>query len=375
MRKVFMKALLPIPYLFTACVFIAACGGNAPKSSEATSSTLDAQLPATPHLDFAKIKNGACTPHSRTNKSLWVYGYNFRPATDAVLYLRFGTLKDPGVVNPTAIDDSDVTCSPFGISFENFTDGGACIAWDDRYLPSGKCGVQVYKSEPGDPFRPDAGGTSNIKVVVDGSGQHTAVSTGGPNPTSPTCPGGPLAGNGHGSCTPLVLNFGNEPVAFLGHGVDFDFFGDATPSLADWVTPQSGFLALAEPDGRIKRGSQLFGSQTRLQDGSLATQGFAALAQYDANGDGVVDAKDAVFGRLVVWFDKNSDGTSQAGEVVGIGSLGVRSLRLDHKDVTPSPASRKGFVGLESTFEYARADGSLAVGKLADVFFPIKDAR
>lgn len=46
---------------------------------------------------------------------------------------------------------------------------------------------------------------------------------------------------------------------------------------------------------------ELFGDATPLADGTYATNGFAALAQYDANGDGVIDARDPIFARLALW--------------------------------------------------------------------------
>lgn len=63
-----------------------------------------------------------------------------------------------------------------------------------------------------------------------------------------------------------------------------------------------GLLAIdLNHDGKINNGSELLGNSTRLADGSLARDGWQALAQYDDNADGIIDAKDAVFNDLRVW--------------------------------------------------------------------------
>ena len=68
----------------------------------------------------------------------------------------------------------------------------------------------------------------------------------------------------------------------------------------------------------MKDGSELFGTSTLLADGKRAENGFDALAQYDENQDGRIDAQDAVFSRLTVWQDVNSDGVSQKDELFSI---------------------------------------------------------
>lgn len=100
---------------------------------------------------------------------------------------------------------------------------------------------------------------------------------------------------------PLVLDLdgdGIETVSVNGSGVYFDgnnnFFGSKT----GWLSGDDGFLALDKnANGLIDDISELFGD--------VGLSGFAELALYDLNNDGVIDAQDAVYSELKVWRDRH----------------------------------------------------------------------
>ena len=115
-------------------------------------------------------------------------------------------------------------------------------------------------------------------------------------------------------------------------------------------------------NGLIDDGGELFGSGTLLADGSHASDGFAALAEMDANADGVIDTRDASFKSLAVWVDANSDGQTQAGELKGLDALGISAL---HLAATATLSLDNGnLIGLKS--RYDTADG--VSHELADVW-------
>ncbi len=117
-----------------------------------------------------------------------------------------------------------------------------------------------------------------------------------------------------------------------------------------------------DQDGVIDDGTELFGSATKLADGTRANEGFQALAALDSNRDGRVDAQDAAFSELRVWVDDNSDGKTDAGELKTLKDVGVASLLVD-----PSKSDRMdngNLIGLLASYE--TTDGRRA--ELADVW-------
>ena len=132
--------------------------------------------------------------------------------------------------------------------------------------------------------------------------------------------------------SPLVLDLNGDGVQTLGieQGVQFDLLATGTSQSVGWIDSHDGLLTLdLNGDGLINSGAELLGTSTLLADGSFAKDGWDALRQYDANHDGQIDAADAVFNKLNVWVDADTDGTTDTGELKSLADLGIASISLN----------------------------------------------
>jgi len=163
----------------------------------------------------------------------------------------------------------------------------------------------------------------------------------------------------------LVLDLDGDGVETrsLAEGTRFDLDADGQLDRTGWSSPDDGLLVRdLNGDGQINDGTELFGAATRLPDGSVARDGFEALASLDSNADGAVNATDPAFAELRVWQDRDSNGLASADELKTLDDLSITSL-----GVRPSAelrADQGNMVGLVSTYD--SADGSR---ELADVWF------
>jgi hypothetical protein len=168
------------------------------------------------------------------------------------------------------------------------------------------------------------------------------------------------------TATPIVLDLtgaGIHTTSASTAGVDFDITGTGKTDTVGWTTGGEGFLAMdLNHDGRINSGTELFGSGTVLANGQRAANGYQAMAQYDSNGDGLLDARDTHFKDLQVWVDANHDGKTEGGELKSLGDLGIVSLDLH--GLVSHTADNGNTIGLTSS--YTTASG--ATHEMADVW-------
>jgi hypothetical protein len=140
--------------------------------------------------------------------------------------------------------------------------------------------------------------------------------------------------------SPIIIDTKGEGfhLTDVAHGVKFAMVPGKPAAQVAWTDPnyRNGFLALdRNGDGKINDGGELFGNMT-AQPPSNTPNGFLALAVYDrpangGNGNGFIDAGDAIYDKLRVWVDSNHNGISEPGELHTLKELGIARIDLSYK--------------------------------------------
>jgi len=165
-------------------------------------------------------------------------------------------------------------------------------------------------------------------------------------------------------------------------GVLFDLSGTGGPVQIGWTQRGSHNALLAldrNRDRRITSGRELFGNFTS-QPFSDNPNGYLALAEFDkpangGNGDGLIDQRDAVFKRLLLWIDENHDGISQPNEVHDLPELGVYSISLRYTETRRQDRFGNWFRYRGIINPEGRTEGDHVDRVIYDVFFTHLDAN
>jgi len=105
------------------------------------------------------------------------------------------------------------------------------------------------------------------------------------------------------SSSPIVIDWDASGISLTSaeNGRVWTFFPDEPPVHTAWIDPVStnAFLVLdRNGNGEIDDGTEMFGNVSPQPDTGVEKNGFAALALFDENHDGVIDARDPVFADL-----------------------------------------------------------------------------
>lgn len=184
------------------------------------------------------------------------------------------------------------------------------------------------------------------------------------DPGAPSTGGGGLGaaaanmGEGNHEISPLVLDItgtGINLTALSSSAPYFDLTADGFARKTGWIGEGTGLLCLDHNgNGTIDDITELFGSAT--------VDGFTVLRQFDANGDGRLDASDPQFANLRVWVD-NGDAASGAGEFYTLAQLGIVSIDLADTAVSQTIAGNT----IRQISIFTLADG--ATHTIADAWF------
>ncbi len=209
----------------------------------------------------------------------------------------------------------------------------------------------------------NVGNNDNIDSDVNGDGRSKANVT---NTDVTFLESGESDMSWDATITPIVIDLGGDGIKTIAradfHG-NFDLLGDGHGIQSGWISGNDGFLAIDNNNnGRIDNISELFG-------GAEKGSGFAKLASFDSNGDGLVNANDAQFAELRIWRDANSNGVTDAGELLGLDQAGVASLTVSFTELP--------FLDANNNLHLERSSATLLDGKtvdMTDVYFNVDAA-
>ncbi len=121
--------------------------------------------------------------------------------------------------------------------------------------------------------------------------------------------------------------------------IKFDLDGDGATELWPWMKTTTGILVWDEDGkGEITSGRQMFGSVTWWL---FFNDGYHALDSLDDNRDGRLSGTELK--GIAVWFDTNSNGKSEQGEIKTLDELGIISISTKSTSIENGwPANRKG---------------------------------
>jgi hypothetical protein len=136
------------------------------------------------------------------------------------------------------------------------------------------------------------------------------------------------------------------------HNVSFDLDGTSRPQRYSWLKPDTGILVW-DPDGtgQITSGRQLFGSVTWW---IFWKDGYQAIDALDDNRDGRLSGSELK--GIGVWFDRNSDGVCEPGEVVRATSLGIKSISCRSTGVEDGALSSRAGVEMQNGDTFKSCD-------------------
>lgn len=140
----------------------------------------------------------------------------------------------------------------------------------------------------------------------------------------------------HSHYDPIIIDLNGDGVKTISKsaGLVFDHDGNLFAENTGWVSPEDGLLVLDKNhDGKIGSGNELFGSNTILNNGQKAQNGYEALREYDENHDGMIDKNDSIWSQLKVWQDKNSNASVDDGELLSMEQLKITGVKLNYQNI------------------------------------------
>ncbi len=181
---------------------------------------------------------------------------------------------------------------------------------------------------------------------------------------------------------PLIVDTAGDGyrLTSVQNGVRFDLDADGTPERVAWTQPgtDDAFLAIDwNGNGSIDDGRELLGNNTPVAPGldATAANGFEALKFFESpltgmigRIDRVIDARDPVWSRLLLWRDVNHNGISEPDELQPVAASGLAAIGTGYKTIRKSDRFGNEF---RQVGQVTWADGEVA--KIYDVWLQARN--
>ncbi len=146
--------------------------------------------------------------------------------------------------------------------------------------------------------------------------------------------------------SPLILFFDKDRPQYNAVS-NFELFGGKGKIYWPEKNSKAYFLALdRNGNGIVDHKNELFGNVS-----GESLNGFDVLAILDANKDGVIDAKDPDFSKLILWRDSTGTGKCRKKDIKTLNEMGVTSISLNYKSMI-KPIGNRAEERSESTFTF-----------------------
>lgn len=160
---------------------------------------------------------------------------------------------------------------------------------------------------------------------------------------------------------PIVVDMdgdGIELIARTASNVFFDMSGNGQTEWTGWVAKDDAFLVTdINGNNTIDSINELIGKQNE--------SGFTALLAYDSNNDKALNNSDSQWTQLKLWQDTNTNGLTEAGELITLAEAGIKSFDLRYHTVNFTAQGNQ--IHESSIFE--RTDGS--TGTVVDAWLDV----
>ena len=145
---------------------------------------------------------------------------------------------------------------------------------------------------------------------------------------------------------PLVINLDGNIAGLSDQKFMFDIDADGEEESISYLQGGSGYLALDKNgDGVINDGSELFGTKSG--------DGFADLAEYDADGNGWIDENDPIFDKLLIWAkDENGKDELYTLKEAGVDAICLQRAATDFSLNSQKDNTQNGQIRSTGIFLY-----------------------